>query len=438
LIGNAILGFFFIICALVSAVAAIIVGRLFDLHVTETLVDLPTILALTVVGTAYVGVRRWVRRRPSVGSTSTRVYGVRDRLVHRLALASAARAEVYFDLESAFVPKPAPDTAQARHVYVVGLARAGTTMLMREIYQSGDFASLTYRDMPFVLAPNLWARVTGRFRKDLAGTERAHGDGVLVDADSPEALEEPFWRCFEGDAYIRPGALVRHAVPPETVEKYRRFVAHVLTRHASERYLAKNNNAVLRIGALVKAFPNATIIVPFRSPLDQAASLRRQHERFAADPDPFTRDYMRWLAHHEFGQDHRPFVFGNAPSPGTPAELHYWLSIWFDTYFALAGEANAQPTLVPIAYEDLCAPDRAAWRALCARISIDPGEPCFEARHQMPATESVPPSLICEAESLYQSLRRLSRQRLKLDQGFSSHETGAARCENHSHLADDQ
>ena len=37
------------------------------------------------------------------------------------------------------------------HVFITGLARSGTTILLNALYKSNIFASLTYSDMPFVL-----------------------------------------------------------------------------------------------------------------------------------------------------------------------------------------------------------------------------------------------------------------------------------------------
>ncbi len=38
----------------------------------------------------------------------------------------------------------------------------GPPFLMREIHRTGQFGSLTSADMPFVLAPNLWARLSSK------------------------------------------------------------------------------------------------------------------------------------------------------------------------------------------------------------------------------------------------------------------------------------
>ena len=78
------------------------------------------------------------------------------------------------------------------HVFISGLARSGTTIVMRRFYETNYFRSLTYRDMPFVLMPKIWRKVIGPFQQQGISRERAHGDGIKVTVDSPEAFEEVF------------------------------------------------------------------------------------------------------------------------------------------------------------------------------------------------------------------------------------------------------
>ena len=80
-------------------------------------------------------------------------YSALDRVQHRLALQFRPLAELSFDLDQGSAKPDAAATAQGRHVFVSGLARAGTTILMRRLHDTGQFRSLTYRDMPFVSGP---------------------------------------------------------------------------------------------------------------------------------------------------------------------------------------------------------------------------------------------------------------------------------------------
>lgn len=42
----------------------------------------------------------------------------------------------------------------------------------------GDFASLSYRDMPFVMSPTMWATLFGRWQRRAVARARLHADGV--------------------------------------------------------------------------------------------------------------------------------------------------------------------------------------------------------------------------------------------------------------------
>lgn len=336
-------------------------------------------------------------------------YGFWARALHRLALASNAVAEASFDIESAVNRVDVAPMADQPHVFVAGLARAGTTILMRELYQTGAFRSLTYRDMPFVLAPNLWGRISRLSSKDMAATERAHGDGIAVDFDSPEALEEVFWRVTCGGDYIRPDRLVPMRADEETEQAFRRYVALVLKGAPGQRYLSKNNNNILRLDSLVRCFPQARLLIPFRAPLQHAASLLRQHHNFVDQQrgDAFVGEYMTWLVHHEFGPGHRPFVFDPASvaarAGAAPTDLAYWLHIWADVYRAILDQAPAGSLLV--SYERLCGDEGRTWQALCKHLDLPPTPPAEPLRLSQRSVEAaVPHDLRRRAAAIHDGL----------------------------------
>ena len=294
-------------------------------------------------------------------------YTAMEQLMHRVALGNAGVAEMAFALDQAVTRPDATAAAEGEHVFVAGLARAGTTVLTRALHESGAFGSLTYRDMPFVLAPGLWRRLAGK-RGGVKAGERAHGDGVIVDTDSPESLEEPFWRVFDGSAYLKADRLLPHAPEAGLVAKYQRYVGSILKSRKARRYLAKNNNNILRLAMLAEAFPKAHLLVPFRDPLAHAGSLLAQHLRFIEThaADPFSRDYMGWLGHHEFGSDHRAFAVGARPE-GDRAGRDYWLQEWCGVYEWLLETAPERARFV--CYEDLCN-DPGVWAGLADELGI--------------------------------------------------------------------
>lgn len=362
------------------------------------------ILALCLLSIPYMVVRsRMAKAGASKGAGD---YSALDKLLHRLALGPLA--EMVHDIERGLYLKSSPEARGGRHVFVTGLARAGSTILMREIHRTGRFGSLTYADMPFVLAPNLWAKLAPA-KTDLTRSERAHGDGILVDATSPEALDEVYWRSFFGSDYIGATGLKPHRPGAEALSGYLDLIRLVLRRTGKDRYLSKNNNQILRLPQLAQAMPAALFLVPIRAPLQHAQSLAAQHKRFLT-ADAFTRQYMTWLGHHEFGATHRPFLFGPAPD-GDPIGLDYWLRLWIAVYEHLGTVVAALPNALLVPHQDLCS-DPQVWAALCRQIGTDPS-PLAEARDAAP--REVPPhdpELAAQADRLYQSLRSAALQKL--------------------------
>jgi len=336
-------------------------------------------------------------------------YSFLDRLLHKLALEYSSIAEMSFDIDQARARVDMIEVASRRHVFVTGLARAGTTVLMREFHSTGLYRSLTYRDMPFVLAPNEWGRIASTSRATARNVERAHGDNVVVSVDSPESFDEVFWRVFCGKEYIHDTRLEPHRPTREVLNKYVRYVGAILA--GEQLYLCKNNNNVLRLEAIRRAFPKALILVPFREPIQHAASLLQQHRRFTdlQGQDPFIKNYMRWLGHHEFGLDHRPFCLNENDVPQLSTDsVEYWLELWCRTYDWL--ERTAPDSVVFVCYEDLCV-NESTWRSIADAAGIPPAlsaAPSFRLGNRHEAVSAATP-LGHAANEIYSRLAAKSR-----------------------------
>ena len=346
---------------LVLAIASSILGGQFGDLSTSAL----GIAVCTVAALLYATLR-------GKSTKSSGDYGTGSKLLHQVALGAPFVGDALFDIENSLYTSKTKDSTNEHHVFVCGLARAGTTVLMRKLYQSEEFVSLTYRDMPFVMAPNLWRKINRGARKNKDLEERAHGDGLLVDFDSPEALEEVFWKTKCGADYILDTSLISMTADDETIQEFRRYVSLILKDHERKRYLSKNNNNIIRLPSLSKAFPRATILVPFRLPDQQAYSLMRQHQRFTElhSMDPFSKKYMSWLVHHEFGSDQRPFdLDGRKQNLQDADNLNYWLEIWLNTYSYLLDNLSDQIHLV--CYESLCDDSERVWNKLAELVQIN-------------------------------------------------------------------
>ena len=257
-----------------------------------------------------------------------------SKLLHRLVLDNYHFSRKLFRLErSMFSSKTAVPSEE--FIIVTGLARAGTTALTKLLHRVGSYYSLSYANMPFLLSPNLWRRV---YRpKSQAVRERSHGDQVTFGLTSVEALEEHFFKNFLNDNFINDQYLEEHTVDEETYQKY--LVYQGLLRPTDDpksKYLAKNNNFLLRYASLRALNASFKVVCLFRDPVDHAYSLLKQHQRFSAlqQDTPFVVEYMDWLGHHEFGVNHKPFRFSDTPRTGdhSPESINYWLSNWIDYY----------------------------------------------------------------------------------------------------------
>ena len=258
--------------------------------------------------------------------------------LHELALSSKFMREVMFDVENSVISINQNDD---NHVFVSGLARSGTTILLNAIYESDEFASLSYKDMPFILAPNLWSKLSLN-KKDIDIVERAHGDGIKVSSESPEAFEEVFWMTFEEDN-------------KDTKEKFNNYVQLINQKYQKKRYLSKNNQNIKRLEFISKIFPNSKILIPFRNPIQHSYSLLSQHKRFIEDSkkDSFISNYMRWIGHSEFGPNYIPFNYENL-SFEDDLKINHWLEQWYLTYKQCFNDLKNNKNVYFICYEKLC------------------------------------------------------------------------------------
>jgi hypothetical protein len=263
--------------------------------------------------------------------------------LHYVAFAAPFVQRMLVQLENDLFARRIAEVRSTDEVFIAGLPRAGTTLLLDLLYNTGEFASFTYRDMPFVLSPLLWSRVTRAFAREARAGLRAHDDGMLVSFDSPEAFEEVIWLTYLRDRIVRDRSLdpvTADRLSRELVDGMRAAIRSLLAHRGADgatRYLSKNNANVSRIDALAAMFPRAIVLVAFRHPASQVASLERQHRRFSElhGQDRFARNYMKWIGHYEFGANLRPINYrgwlDESASFCTP-ETEFWLRYWTETY----------------------------------------------------------------------------------------------------------
>ena len=80
-------------------------------------------------------------------------YGWLDRCLHRMAFALPGAQLGVADLETKLYRRELDGVTAERPLFVTGLPRSGTTILLELLSRTSSIATHTYRDMPFVLAP---------------------------------------------------------------------------------------------------------------------------------------------------------------------------------------------------------------------------------------------------------------------------------------------
>jgi hypothetical protein len=345
-------------------------------------------------------------------------YSGLDRIMHRLAFASPGGQRVMAELEDQFFAAKLAAADIDRPVFVTALPRAGTTLLLEVLVALEEFASHSYRNMPFVLCPLFWNRLSSRFHRNESGQERAHQDGMLVTVDSPEAFEEmvwmPFWKSHYATDRIRPW----DENDPEFAQFMRSHMKKIILlagpgESVERRYLSKNNLNIARIPLLSAMFRDARFLVPFRQPLQHAASLLRQHLHFGElhRQDSFARRYMAGIGHFDFGANFRPVDFGGWLDDAVcrdPARIGFWVEYWISAYRHLCEKA----AVTFVCYEDLCSDPVATLESLADSLQVRDVDALVRqaSRFRLAQPHSLEvdqesKSLLRAAEELYEKLR---------------------------------
>lgn len=291
------------------------------------------------------------------------------------------------------------DIAVVKPVFVCGLARAGTTILLETLARHPQLGSHRYRDDPFIFTPMFWNAFLARLPGERAApAERAHADGIVVTSDSPEAFEEMLWMAFFGHLHDPHSSSVLDADTscPAFEGFFRDHMRKLLWVRRRPRYLSKANYNVTRLEYLLKLFPDARFVLPLRDPAAQIASLMKQHRLFCEGErrHPKALAHMRRIGHFEFGLDRRPINVGDGAMAAILQAFHdgeevrgqalYWASL--HNYLADRLDANAdlRAAVQVVRFEDLCSEPRGTLDALFAHCDLpDSGVLLSEAAQRM-------------------------------------------------------
>jgi hypothetical protein len=302
-------------------------------------------------------------------------------MMHRLAFGHLSLQFTAADIEKHAFAGDYEGISIEKPIFITSLPRAGTTLMLEALFRLPSLATQVYRDMPFVLAPLLWSRLSGAFRKDSDLKERAHGDGMRVGFDTPEAFEEIVWHAFWSEKYseTRIELWKRHDEKEDAtafiVDHMKKIIAlRCHSRKGGERYMSKNNANIARIDLIKYMFPEANLLIPIRNPFEQAASLLRQHKNFLKmhQSEPFVRKYMKDIGHYEFGDLHRPIAFPGLSawiSNFDPRSINYWVAYWIAAYEYVLSRRDS---VILFSYEQTCLNAESELCDILEQMNINP------------------------------------------------------------------
>jgi hypothetical protein len=274
-------------------------------------------------------------------------------------------------------------------IYISGLARSGSTLLLEILAAHRDVGTHQYRDFPFMMTPYLWNTAVslnplhGGSRK-----ERPHGDGMMVTPQSPEAMEEMLWMAFFETLHTDASAQVMDAgdTHPEFDRFYREHIQKLMMIRRATRYASKNNYNITRMDYVKRLFPDARFIIPVREPASHIASLMRQHERFSnlAADDARVSEHMHYAGHFEFGPGRKAIHTGDdarhraiMDAWACGDDVRGWALYW-DMSYRFLYEQQAKHSVLIVKLEDMRTQPEATIEAVLRYCALEQAQSITE------------------------------------------------------------
>lgn len=284
------------------------------------------------------------------------------------------------NLETRLLADPLAETRIDQPVYIAGLARSGSTLLLEILSWVPEVVTHRYRDYPALYTPYLWNRFLDYTPQQKADpVERTHRDGILITPESPEAFEEILWMTFFPQLHDPRMSAVLDARTdnPEFEAFYRDHIRKLMLVRGGQRYLSKGNYNITRLEYLLTLFADARFVIPVREPAWHIASLMKQHTLFCEGSrrNPRAVSHLQRVGHYEFGLDRRPVNAADDHAIqeivelwARGAEIEGWARYWDHIHAYLASALERNPRLreaaLVVCYEDLCRAPRATVRKL--------------------------------------------------------------------------
>ena len=292
------------------------------------------------------------------------------------------------DIETFFLKDELANVPVRQPVFVAGLARSGSTILLELLSGLPGVVTHRYRDFPPIFTPYWWNWLVDRVpHRDIAEQERDHRDRIRVTPESPEAMEEPIWMAFFANLH---NPTVTNALGAGTDNAafenfYTQHIQKLLLIRNGTRYVSKGNYNLTRIEYLLQLFPDAKFLVPVRDPVGDIASLIKQHKLFCdfCENNPRALKHLARVGHFEFGADRRPINTGNHSCAKEILGLwnsgdfvrgwaRYWRALYSYVADRLDDNRNLAAASLPARYEDLCQSSAETMYRIITHCGLEP------------------------------------------------------------------
>ncbi|MFX0039660.1 MAG: sulfotransferase [Promethearchaeota archaeon] len=273
-------------------------------------------------------------------------------------------------IETMFLQNDIKEVLIDRPIYITGLARAGTTIVLEMLEKHPDLASHKYKNVIMPYLPDWFSQMADRFNFYNKPFERLHRDGIIVTRNSPEAVEEVFWQIFFNDLHNEnvSNIITKNMINQKFEKFYHNHIKKLIVNQGCIRYLAKNNYLVSRLDYLLQIFPDSKLLLIIRNPVEHIASLIKQTKLFIKleQENPLLPDWLKIVGHNEFGRNQCCINLSNTELIN---EIHKlwrsrktyvkgWAYYWNSIYDFLANQLETAKELKKVTlivkYEDLC------------------------------------------------------------------------------------
>ena len=225
--------------------------------------------------------------------------------------------ETLISLEEIFWNKKYQQIENDLNLYVCGYPRSGTTVISNFLNSTKKFSSYTHKDMPLILSPILWSKISNIYYAGFKEIRRKHGDSLNINLSYVDSFEEIIWKNYKEKINF--------------FELYKKNIKKICYLKKSTKFLSKSNQNLGRINLISENIYNAKFLVIFRNPISQLKSLLKVNDIFFKEikNNNYFLQELNFLGHFEFGPK-RKFIFKDLKN------LDEIKKNWFNGNFALS------------------------------------------------------------------------------------------------------